>query len=102
MAVAVSAEQETQSPRWPSAAVVSDVYGDWNSAVLEAGARVRLTRWDDDAIRAALAAFWTRRGRPPRTADLRHPVWPGPSAETLRRRFGGLRAAWEALGPVPA
>ena len=67
---------EAESPRWPSAAVVCDVYGDyrnpWNAAILDAGASIRFQRWSDDAIRAALADFWTRTGRAPVRADLLH------------------------------
>jgi hypothetical protein len=55
----------------------------------------------DDAIRAALATFWTRTGRPPTNADVADPGWPGPCVQTLRRRFGGLAEAWQRLGPVP-
>jgi hypothetical protein len=97
---------EDQSPRWPSAAVVCDLYRDrddpWNAALVEAGATVRFQRWSDDAIRAALGGFWARTGRPPTPADLRDPEWPGPRAPTLRRRYGGVAAAWRALGPAPA
>jgi hypothetical protein len=96
---------EAESPRWPSAAVVCDLYhdheGPWNAALLDAGMDVRLRRWSDHAIRASLAGFWSRTGRPPALADFRDPAWQGPCAATLRRRFGGLAAAWHALGPVP-
>jgi hypothetical protein len=96
---------EAESPRWPSAAVVCDLFADctdpWNTALVAGGAGVRFRRWDDDAVRAALAAFWTRTGRRPVTADLRGATWSGPCAYTLRRRFGGLDAAWRTLAPVP-
>jgi hypothetical protein len=96
---------EAESPRWPSAAVVCDAYDDhlnpWNAALLDAGAAVRFQRWSDDAIRATLAEFWTRTGRVPAPADLRTSSWHGPTATTLRRRFGSLGRAWDALGPVP-
>jgi hypothetical protein len=96
---------EAESPRWPSAAVVCDLYGDrddpWNAALADAGVVARFRRWSDDAVRAALAGFWARTGRPPIPADLRDPAWEGPGAPTLRRRFGGVAAAWSALGPVP-
>jgi hypothetical protein len=96
---------EAESPRWPSAAVVCDLYGDredpWNAALEDAGAEVRFRRWGDDATRAALAAFWTRTGRAPTRADFADPAWSGPCLRTLRRRYGGLAAAWEALGPAP-
>jgi hypothetical protein len=39
--------------------------------------------------------------RLPRTSDVASPHWPGPSARTLARRFGGVAGAWRALGPVP-
>jgi hypothetical protein len=97
---------EAESPRWPSAAVVCDVYRDradpWNAALVDAGVTVRFRRWNDDAIRAALAAYWTRTGRPPTAGDLRTPDWHGPTASTLRRRYGSIARAWRALGPVPA
>jgi hypothetical protein len=97
---------EAQSPRWPSAAVVCDRYRDradpWNAALRDAGVSVRFHRWSDDAIRAALAGFWSRTGRPPMLADVRDPAWRGPRAATLRRRYGGVAAAWRALGPAPA
>ncbi len=97
---------EEESPRWPSAAVVCDLYRDrpdpWNAALAEAGAAVGFRRWSDDAIRFALAAYWTRSGRPPRAEDLRTSEWRGPTASTLRRRYGGVEHAWQALGPVPA
>jgi len=97
---------EAESPRWPSAAVVCDVYCDrpdpWNAALAEAGAAVGFRRWSDEAIRFALAAYWTRSGRAPTAEDLRTPEWPGPTASTLRRRYGSVEGAWQALGPVPA
>jgi hypothetical protein len=96
---------EAESPRWPSAAVVCDIYADyrnpWNTALLDAGAAVRFKRWSDDAIRAALAEFWTRTGRAPVAADLQTTNWHGPTSQTLRRRYRGLAMAWSKLGPVP-
>jgi hypothetical protein len=96
---------EAESPRWPSAAVVCDAYDDyvnpWNAALVDAGAPVRFRRWSDDAIRAALADFWAHAGKPPRTADLATDDWSGPTANTLRRRYGGTEQAWAILGPVP-
>jgi hypothetical protein len=93
---------EAESPRWPSAAVVCALYGAWNAALQDAGAGPRTRRWTDDAVRAALAAFWARTGRPPTAADLAAPAWDGPHARTLRRRYGSLQRAWDAVGPVPA
>ena len=97
---------EAESPRWPSAAVVCDRYRDrsdpWNAALLDAGVTVRFRRWSDDAVRSALAGFWARTGRAPTLADVRDPAWRGPRAGTLRRRYGGVAAAWRALGPAPA
>jgi hypothetical protein len=97
---------EAESPRWPSAAVVCDIYRDradpWNAALVDAGVGVRFRRWNDDAIRSALAAYWTRTGRPPAAGDLQTPEWQGPTASTLRRRYGSIARAWRALGPVPA
>ena len=93
---------EAESPRWPSAAVVCALYGAWNAALQDAGAGPRTRRWTDDAVRAALAAFWARTGRPPTAADLAAPAWDGPHARTLRRRYGSLQLAWDAVGPVPA
>ncbi len=96
---------EADSPRWPSAAVVCDAYDEyrnpWNAALADAGAPVRFQRWNDEAIRAALADFWTRTGRAPGLTDLRTTRWRGPTSRTLRRRYGGLERAWQALGPVP-
>lgn len=96
---------EAESPRWPSAAVVCDVYGDyrspWNAALLDAGGSVRFRRWSDDAIRTALADFWARTGRAPVPADLGTTNWSGPALRTLRRRYGSLEQAWARLGPVP-
>ena len=96
---------EAESPRWPSAAVVCDIYADfrnpWNAALLDAGASIRFQRWTDEATRAALAEFWTRAGRPPVPADLHTTSWRGPTARTLRRRYGSLTLAWTKLGPVP-
>jgi hypothetical protein len=96
---------KAQSPRWPSAAVVCHTYREhpnpWNSALLDAGTRPRFKRWSDDAIRDALGGFWTRTGRAPALSDLRASSWQGPSAATLRRRYGNLDQAWQALGPVP-
>ena len=93
---------EAESPRWPSASVVADLFGDWNAALIEAGARVRFRRWSDDTLRACLAAFWARTGRAPTDADVRAPDWRGPRARTLRERYGGVAAAWARLGPVPS
>ncbi len=99
------ARWEAESPRWPSAAVVCDLYrqhrNPWNAALLDAGAGLRGRRWSDEAIRYALAGFWTRTGRPPSSADLRATDWQGPSGRTLCRRYGSLERAWQALGPVP-
>jgi Homing endonuclease associated repeat/Homeodomain-like domain len=96
---------EAESPRWPSAAVVCDLYADhrnpWNAALVDAGVPVRFQRWSDDAIRAALADFWARTGRVPITADLPSTSWRGPTARTLRCRYGSLKRAWARLGPVP-
>jgi len=96
---------ELESPRWPSAAVVCDIYAEyrnpWNAALLDAGAAIRFQRWGDDATRAALAEFWTRTGRAPAPGDLRTSAWHGPTARTLRRRYGSLAHAWAELGPVP-
>jgi hypothetical protein len=96
---------EADSPRWPSAAVVCELYREhedpWNAALADAGATPRLRRWHDAAIRAALASFWTRTGRRPRVADLQTPAWDGPSLRTIIRRYGDLERAWQALGPVP-
>jgi hypothetical protein len=96
---------EAESPRWPSASVVCDLYAEhpepWNAALRDAGVGIRHRRWSDDAIRAALAAFWTRTGRRPAPADLDGPAWRGPCAHTLHRRFGGLDAAWRELSPTP-
>ena len=83
-----------------------DAYDDfvtWNAALLDAGAEVRFRRWSDDAVRAALADFWTRTGRPPATtADLTADAWSGPKASTFRRRYGGTKQAWAILDVPPA
>jgi hypothetical protein len=96
---------EEESPRWPSAAVVCDIYAEhrspWNAAILDAAAPIRFQRWSDDSTRAALAEFWTRTGRAPGPADLGTSGWYGPSSRTLRRRYGSLEQAWAQLGPVP-
>ncbi len=96
---------ESESPRWPTAAVVCDLYADgpepWNSALRDAGAGIRLRRWTDDSVRAALAEFWVANGRPPAGRDLSGGHWRGPHAATLRRRYGGVAAAWSLLGPAP-
>ena len=96
---------EAESPRWPSAAVVAALYrgraDPWNAALRDAGAAPHGRRWDDAAVRGALAAFWAHAGRPPRPADVAAPGWPGPSRETLRRRYGGVDPAWARLGPAP-
>ena len=97
---------ELESPRWPSAAVVCDAYHEsrnsWNAALGDAGAQLRFQRWSDESIRRALAEFWMATGRAPTPADLRAAGWHGPTAKTLRRRYGGVELAWEALGPVPS
>jgi hypothetical protein len=86
--------------------VVCDLYRDradpWNAALVEAGTATRFRRWSDDAIRGALAGFWARTGRAPGVKDLCTAEWEGPCAPTLRRRYGGVAEAWQALGPVPA
>ena len=96
---------EAESPRWPSAAVVCDLYRErddpWNSALVDAGAKIRFQRWSDDTARAALAAFWIQTGRPPRASDLCGHVWHGPHPATLRRHYGSLTGAWQTLGPAP-
>ncbi len=74
-----------------SAAVVCDVYCDyrnpWNAALVDAAESVRFQRWSDDAIRGALADFWTRTGRAPAPADLSTEEWRGPTSRTLQRRY---------------
>ena len=96
---------EADSPRWPSAGIVCDLYADhvdpWNAALADAGAQVRFRRWSDDSVRAALAAFWARTARPPVTADLHDSAWNGPTAPTIKRRYGTVERAWDVLGPVP-
>lgn len=96
---------EAESPRWPSAAIVCDVYADyhnpWNAAIVDAGASIRFQRWSNESARAALAEFWTRTGRAPVAADLCTTGWRGPTLRTLRRRYGSLEQAWATLGPVP-
>ena len=69
----------------------------WNAALRDAGLAPRARRWSDEAIRAALAGFWAAEGRAPRRRDLAGAAWNGPSAQTLRRRYGCLAAAWTAL-----
>jgi hypothetical protein len=95
-----------QSPRWPSAAVVCDLYvmdpHPWNAALVDAGVEVRFRRWSDDAIRSALARFWVETGRTPQSADVAGANWHGPHEATLRRRYGSLATAWDRLGPTPA
>ena len=96
---------EAESPRWPNAATVRELYRDhpdpWNAALLDAGATVRLRRWSDDSVRGALAAFWIHTDRRPMRSDTETPGWPGPHAATLRRRYGSVARAWGALGPIP-
>jgi hypothetical protein len=96
---------EADSPRWPSAAVVCDLYAErpdpWNAALRDAGADVHLRRWSDDSVRSALADFWVAQGRPPTGDDLGGALWRGPHPATLRRRYGGVDAAWGELGPAP-
>jgi hypothetical protein len=96
---------EAESPRWPSAAVVCDLYDDrpdpWNAALLDAGADVRMRRWSEEAIRSALAGFWIETGRRPERVDLLAADWRGPHPVTIRRRYGDVGAAWTRLGPVP-
>lgn len=76
-----------EHPRWPSsscaaahfgswsAAVVCALYDDradpWNSALRDAGAKIRFRRWSDDAARAALAELWVQIGRPPQPSEQR-------------------------------
>jgi AcrR family transcriptional regulator len=96
---------ETESPRWPSAAVVCALYRDhadpWNAALLDAGAEIRFRRWSDEDARAALAAFWIGTGHQPGSSDLSAPAWAGPHPATLRRRYGSVVDAWRTLGPAP-
>jgi hypothetical protein len=47
----------------------------------------------DDDIIAAIRAFETAHGRPPRTSDFGGPAMPG--FETVRVRFGSLAASIE-------
>ncbi|HEY1733575.1 MAG TPA: hypothetical protein VGG23_03930, partial [Acidimicrobiales bacterium] len=84
---------EAESPRWPSAAVVCDAHDDyrnpWNAALTDAGAPIKFQRWTDDAIRDALAGFWTSTGRVPAPGDLDTTAWAGPP----RRPSGDATAA---------
>ena len=88
--------------RRSSATPTTNTRDPWNAALVDAGAQPRFRRWSDEAIRAALAEFWTRTGRALTADDLRAPDWHGPTSSTLRRRYGGVERAWETLGPVPA
>ena len=63
---------------------------------------MRFVRWSDARIRSSLAGFCALTGRLPSPDDLDGPLWTGPSARTLRRRFGGVEEAGLALAPVPA
>jgi Homing endonuclease associated repeat len=96
---------EAESPRWPSAAVVCDLYAgrsdSWNHALRDAGGPVRFQRWSDASVRRALSEFWLRNGNPPRSSDMAAGDWRGPHPATLRRRYGGAADAWRILGPVP-
>jgi hypothetical protein len=96
---------EAESPRWPSAAVVCELYrhrpDPWNAALRDAGAGIRMRRWNDESVRSALAGFWVQTGQAPRWPDLAGGAWHGPHPVTLRRRYGGVAAAWSALGPAP-
>jgi Homing endonuclease associated repeat len=96
---------EAESPRWPSAAVVCELYRQrpdpWNATLRDAGAAIRVRRWTDESVRSALAGFWVQTGRAPGRPDLADGDWPGPHPRTLRRRYGGVAAAWSALGPAP-
>ena len=64
---------------------------------------IRFRRWSDDAIRVGARRLLDAH-RP--SADGRRPAgtpdWHGPTASTLRRRYGSVERAWQALGPVPA
>lgn len=96
---------EAENPRWPSAAVVCDLYAErpdpWNAALRDAGVAVHRQRWSDELVRSALADFWVTHGRPPTDDDLAGVHWRGPHAATLRRRYGGVADAWGELGPAP-
>jgi hypothetical protein len=95
---------DADNPRWPSAAIVCDLYRDepepWNAALADAGVQARFRRWSDDSIRAALAEFWVRAGRVPSPPDLQTADWTGPHIVTVRRRCGTLDRAWQVLGPA--
>jgi hypothetical protein len=88
---------EAESPRWPSAALVCDLYDDcenpWNGALLDAGADVRFRRWSEDAARVALAAFWVRTGRPPLRTSARRT-----GTGHTHRRSAAATALWPAPG----
>ena len=84
-----------------AAAVVCGLYSDgpepWNSALRDAGAGIRLRRWTDDSVRAALAEFWVAHGRPPAGRDLSGGHWRGAARRdpeaSLRRRDGRVEPA---------
>ena len=96
---------EAESPRWPSASVVCDLYAGhaepWNHALRDAGGTVSFRRWSDASVRSALAEFWVRSGYEPRTSDLATAEWRGPHPATMRRRYGSVAKAWRTLGPAP-
>jgi hypothetical protein len=69
-------------------------------ALADAGAAVGFRRWSDDAIRTSLAAYATRTGRRLTAEDVATRERRGPAASTLRRRFGSVERAWDALGPI--
>jgi hypothetical protein len=73
----------------------------WNSALADAGLDINARRFSDEEIRAALARLWARTGRPPRATDPEAAAWAGPTAKTLRARYGGVASAWKQLAPAP-
>jgi hypothetical protein len=79
----------------PSAPAIIRHFGSWTAALGAAGLIVTQPRrrWSDDDIIAAIRAFETAHGRPPRTSDFGGPAMPG--FETVRVRFGSLAACVE-------
>ena len=97
---------EAESPRWPSAAVVCDLYRDrddpWNAALVDAGAPVRFRRWSDDAVRAALGSLLgadraSAHGRRSARSGLARSAR-ADAAPPLRRRRGRMARARPGAG----